>query len=64
MGLLDFLKKKNTLAPEGEIPEEYFLPELKPIDLSPMREALAERKAQEETLRKYGISHATAGNIS
>lgn len=63
MGLLDFLKKKNNLAPEGEIPEEYFLPELKPIDLSPIKDTIAERRAQEEALRKYGISHATAGSI-
>lgn len=65
MGFLDILKprKKGDTIPEGEAPDEYIIPELVPLDLSPMKDILAERREQERLMKKYGIERATAGSI-
>jgi hypothetical protein len=56
--ILDFLKPKKMGAEE-----EYVLPVLAPKDLTAVRDVLAQRRAQEELLRKYGIDRASAGSV-
>lgn len=68
MSFIDFLKRKNTTVSKdtGDNPEdgdEYTIPDLVPIDFAPMRNLLAERRAQEELLHRYGIDRAGAGSI-
>lgn len=51
-------------VPEDELQDEYAMPELVPLDLSPFKDMLAARKSQEEDLKRYGIERVMDGDIS
>lgn len=65
MGILDVLKpkRKESVSPEEEPADEYRLHELVPLITPEMQGVVAERRAQAETMRRYGIKRATAGRI-